>query len=160
MTVWDNFFIAQLGASAALLGLLFVGVSINLNRILSIPRLPDRAFQSLVLLLTILIISTLFLVPGQSTLGLGIEILVVGVSVWLTNTWLDIGNIRKVEKKFLRIYYRVMILGQIASLSYIAGGIISIMFGTNGFYFVVPAVIFSFIKAIIDAWVLLIEINR
>jgi hypothetical protein len=31
---WGNFFIAQVGASAALAGLIFVGVSINLERIL------------------------------------------------------------------------------------------------------------------------------
>jgi hypothetical protein len=30
---WANFFIAQVGAAAALTGLIFVGVSINLNKI-------------------------------------------------------------------------------------------------------------------------------
>jgi hypothetical protein len=34
MTGWENFFIAEMGASAALVGLIFVGVSINLTRIL------------------------------------------------------------------------------------------------------------------------------
>jgi len=32
--------------------------------------------------------------------------------------------------------------------------------GDVGLYWIVPAVIFSFLKAIIDAWVLLVEINR
>ncbi len=45
MTGWENFFVAEVGASAALAGLIFVGVSINLNRILSLPRLPDRALR-------------------------------------------------------------------------------------------------------------------
>jgi len=160
MTIWDGFFMAQVGASAALLGLLFVGISINLNRILSISRLPERAFQSLVLLLAVLVLSTLFLVPGQSTLEIGLEILGVGIVAWLGNTWLDIGNIRKIEKKFLSRYLIMAALGQAALFCYIVGGIFSIKFGSNGFYFVVPAVILSYIKAIADAWVLLIEINR
>jgi len=43
MTGWENFFIAEVGASAALAGLIFFGVSINLTGILSLPRLADRA---------------------------------------------------------------------------------------------------------------------
>ena len=37
---WANFFFAEVGASAALVGLLFVAVSINLKRILEVPGLP------------------------------------------------------------------------------------------------------------------------
>ena len=39
---WVNFFVAQCGASAALLGLIFVSVSLNLTKILSHPLLPGR----------------------------------------------------------------------------------------------------------------------
>ncbi|HYB02575.1 MAG TPA: hypothetical protein VED37_20280 [Ktedonobacteraceae bacterium] len=65
MNGWENFFIAEVGASAALLGLIFVGVSINLTRILSISGLPNRALLALIILLTILVISSLLLVPEQ-----------------------------------------------------------------------------------------------
>jgi len=57
MDQWQSFFVAEAGASAALTGLVFVGVSINLSRILSFPKLPSRAFGALLLLLTILISS-------------------------------------------------------------------------------------------------------
>ena len=56
MIGWENFFIAEVGASAALLGLIFVGVSINLTRIISIPGLPNRALLALIILLTILVV--------------------------------------------------------------------------------------------------------
>jgi hypothetical protein len=40
---WHDFLIAAVGASAALLGRLFVTVSINLEDILTYPHLPGRA---------------------------------------------------------------------------------------------------------------------
>ena len=43
-TPWQIFLAAELGAGASLTGLLFVAVSINLERILSFPKLrPGRA---------------------------------------------------------------------------------------------------------------------
>lgn len=35
MPGWENFFVAQVGASAALAGLVFVGISINLTKIVA-----------------------------------------------------------------------------------------------------------------------------
>ena len=57
MEQWQNFLLAETGASAALTGLDFVGVSINLKRILSLPKLPSRALAALLLLLMILVLS-------------------------------------------------------------------------------------------------------
>jgi hypothetical protein len=39
---WANFFVAEVGAAAAPSGLIIVAISINLQRILSFPQLPDR----------------------------------------------------------------------------------------------------------------------
>jgi len=65
MSGWDNFFIAQVGASAAFAGLVFVGVSINLTKIVAVPRQVGFALEALVVLLDVLITSSLLLVPGQ-----------------------------------------------------------------------------------------------
>jgi modulator of FtsH protease len=53
-----------------------------------------------------------------------------------------------------------MAFTQVAMLPYIIGGIVMIESGTSGVGWLAPAAIFSFLKAILDAWVLLIEINR
>src|SRR5262249_51640091 len=47
---WDSFFVAQVSASAALTGLVFVALSINLQRIMNFPQLVDRAAEALIVL--------------------------------------------------------------------------------------------------------------
>ena len=160
MIGWESFFIAQVGASAALTGLLFVGVSINLTRIISLPGLPNRALLALILLLTILIVCSLLLVPGQTLTFVGIEVLVVGLVVWTIATTIDVTILRKKDPDYRLPYVFNMVLSQFAVLPYVIAGIIVLTRGAGGLYWVVPAIVVSFIKAVLDAWVLLVEINR
>jgi hypothetical protein len=63
---WHDFFVVVAGAAAVLAGLVFVGVSINLDTIMSNPGygLPGRALEALVLLVAVLIATILLLVPA------------------------------------------------------------------------------------------------
>jgi hypothetical protein len=70
---WGELFLAGAGASAALAGLLFVAISINLERILQGAGLPGRAGEAIVLLVAVLVVSMLGLVPGQSLRVLGMD---------------------------------------------------------------------------------------
>jgi modulator of FtsH protease len=47
---WSDFALAQVGASAALLGLVFVGISINLRDFVDSRTLVNRAFEAIVML--------------------------------------------------------------------------------------------------------------
>lgn len=158
--MWSEFFVAIAGAAAALTGLIFVGVSINLTRILSFSRLPDRAFQAIILMLTVLIISVLCLVPGQSTFLIGLELLCIGIITWTVVLRLDLRILRQTSKEYKTQFLVLMPLTQFAVVPYIIAGIMVLSEGLGGFYWLVPAVVFSFIKAVLDAWVLLVEINR
>ncbi len=71
---WANFLIAEVGAIAALTGLIIVAVSINLQRILSFPQLPGRAAEMLIMLVGALLVCSFGLMPGQSVKQLGGEI--------------------------------------------------------------------------------------
>jgi len=160
MEQWQNFLLAEAGASAALTGLIFVGVSINLKRILSLPKLPNRALEALLLLLTILVVSSLLLVPQQSMSLAGIEVLLIGIGIWTSIIVLDLRILRGTKRQF-RLQHGVnMVLSQLATLPYVVGGTIMVLNGANGLYWLVPAFIFAFLKALLDAWVLLVEINR
>src|ERR1700683_2915403 len=78
-TAWTNFFVAEVGAAAALSGLIIVAISINLQRILSFPQLPGRAAEMLILLVGALTACSLALMPGQPLKVLGGEILAAGL---------------------------------------------------------------------------------
>jgi hypothetical protein len=68
---WTNVFLAEAGASAALLGLLFVGVSINLGAISLAERadLRAKAEQAFSNLLYVLAISLILLGPDSDSVG-------------------------------------------------------------------------------------------
>jgi hypothetical protein len=157
---WDNFFIAQTGAAAALTGLLFVAVSINLNRVLEGRHLPTRALQSITLLLNILIISSLMLIPRQSLLVIGIEALLMGIIIWIITLKLSLLILSTTPAEYKKTSRINFYLIQLAVLPFPAAGICILFFSEKGIYLLVPGILFSFSKAIADAWILLVEINR
>ena len=63
---WNSFFTAQAGAFAALTGLVFVALSINLKEILSSPGLPGRAGEAVIVLVTPVLVGLSGLLPHQS----------------------------------------------------------------------------------------------
>jgi len=97
---WSNFFLAQVGASAALTGLIFVGVSVNLTRILEYAALPDRALEAIIVLVQVLLVSSLVLVPQQPHELLGAELLVVGCATWATVVYLGVRSLRATDRQY------------------------------------------------------------
>jgi len=160
MNGWENFLGAQVGASAALLGLLFVSVSINLNKILSHPVLPGRAFGALLMMLVVLIISSLLLAPDQPMKLIGAEVLVIGLAAWATIVRIDFNTLKLAQAEYRLRATLLIAINQIALILYVACGVAILVAGKAGLYILVPAVATSFIKVMLDAWVLLIEINR
>ena len=160
MHEWNDFYVAVAGAAAALTGLLFVGISISLTKILSTPILPMRASISLILLAAILIFSVLLLIPLEKKNSIGYEIIALGFVVWIIITRADMKIYTQAPQEYKRHSLFYLLFDQLAILPYIIGGFCIVLIGEAGFYWIVPAIILSFIKSVLDAWVLLIEINR
>jgi len=160
MREWANFLIAEVGASAALTGLIFVGVSINLAKILSVPILPDRALEALLLLLSALVVSSVLLIPGQSRMVIGSEVTALGSGIWLAISAINLRIARNILAEYRRETILMILVSQVAVIAYIVAGVLILSVGFFGMYLLVPAVLLSIVKANLDAWVLLVEINR
>ena len=165
MNAWHDFFLAQAGAAGVLTGLVFVGVSINLQTIVSDPRsgLAGRAAEALILLVAVLVASVLVLVPGQGKGLLGAEVLVVGLAAWGWIAAIQLPRLREwgTMRADLRVSFVLrVVLGQVATLTLVIAGLAVLWVGPGGLYWLVASTVFSVLAALADAWVLLVEINR
>ena len=152
--------IAEAGASAALTGLVFVAVSINLEKVLSYPSVPGRAAESITQLFSVLIIASLCLVPNQSSPALGWELLLLGLGQWTLVGILQVRHrIRHRGEPWHWIGTRV-VFNTLASLPVGVAGISLLVHAGGGLYWLVPGILFSLIAGVCHAWVLLVEILR
>jgi len=157
---WSSFFSAQVSASAALAGLIFVAVSINLTTILAGRLLIARSAQALCTLTGVLLAGTCCLVPGQLATVLGSELAGIGAAIWLASTVLQYRASDRNPYVSRGQKILLALLTQMATLPYVAAGVSLLMLRGGGLYWMLPGAVFSFTIALLDAWVLLIEIQR
>jgi hypothetical protein len=157
---WVEFGVAVAGAAAVLTGLVFVSVSINLERVLQVPGLPDRAGESVLMFLAVLIYSLFLLLPGQSTTALGIELLITGlifaaVLILVAALGFRRPTFQPLSWKITRI---VAALG--SSAPAVVAGVTLIAEAGGGLYWLFAAIVLAFLAGVGNAWVLLVEVVR
>jgi hypothetical protein len=153
---WGELFLAEAGASAALGGLLFVAVSINLQRIVAIRSLPGAALGSIVLM-----VSTFALVPEQPRWLLGGEVLVVGLVAWSIQTAIWVRALRApVPDQPRWVPVLSVVVTQAATVPIVVAGVSLLLGAGGGLYWLVPGMAFSLVVAVVNAWVLLVEVVR
>ena len=157
---WSTLFAALVGASATLAGLIFVAVSINLANIVKSRPLVARAAKALLALMLVLIVSIYALIPGASDRTLGCDILFSSAISWILVTLAQHRSSYKNPYISRRIHVIYTVLTQFASLPFIITGLSLIVHTGGGLNWLPTGVILSFIVAFMDAWVLLIEIQR
>jgi hypothetical protein len=98
---WHDLFVMVGGVAGALIGLLFVAISINLDRIITGANLPRRALETVAVLVAILTVAVLGLVP-QPGWAIGVETLLLagGVLILLVGRLRHLG--RSVEQRRFR----------------------------------------------------------
>jgi hypothetical protein len=155
---WHEFFVAAVGASAALLGLLFVAISINLKLILKHRHLPGRAAGTLGTLLSVLVVCSFGLVPGQSNRTLGVEILATGIVVATQAIWVSAGKRGQGDPLSWTLGNLPLLL--FPPLALVGGGCSLLAGSGGGFYWVLAGTVLTFVAASVNAWVFLVEILR
>jgi modulator of FtsH protease len=155
MSDWNDFFVAEVSASAALAGLLFVAISINLSQILKHPHLATRALEALATLLCVLFVSTFALVPGQSLRTQGIETCGTGLATWGLLTFAFTRTRKSGYETFLRYFF-----DQAPPIPFAIAGVLNSIGDSNGTYWVVPGTLLCTLSGVYYAWVLLVEIQR
>ena len=161
MEAWGGFFTASAGAAATLAGLLVVAISINLNRIMGVPGLPNRAAAALVPLGGILTVSMLALVPLQPVRRRGGAIFFVGGAVGVGSAYFQIRSFQIVgAPPPPSLLWSHVVLHQVQNLPVVVGGFLMLNQVQGGLYWLVPGVIACLLGGILNAWVLLIEILR
>ncbi len=159
--MWTNFFVAAAGASAALAGLVFVAISVNIGRILQVPHLPTRAGATIGSLVLILVSSMDALIP-QAHWAMGIQIFIVSVAaLWLQglSAWRGL-SLRKQMNRPLWEPTLNAILGPIQILPFVIGAMLLAAQGDSGIYWIARGCVLVFVLSTFNAWVLLVEILR
>jgi hypothetical protein len=155
---WTDLFVAAAGASAALTGLVFVAVSINIQEILRLPGVPDRALATLMLLLGAVVISLLPLIPDQSGAALGLELVLVGLAFIAVIGVTGGRSFTRSDNPAVRI--ELVVLAGLGTFPYVVGGVLVLADAGGGLYWVIAGVIGAIVGAVLNAWVLLVEILR
>jgi hypothetical protein len=157
-SAWTDMFVAAAGASAALAGLVFVAVSINIERILALEGMPDRALQTLIQLLAVVVFSLLALAPGQSNTTLGLELVALAIPLTLASSWL-ISRALKARGGGTLLDPRVFVIAT-GTVPFVVAGVSLILDAGGGLYWLLAGVVAAVIGGVLNAWVLLVEILR
>jgi len=157
---WSDFLVASSGATGALAGLVFVALSINLGKILTLEGVPERAGETILLLASGLIGSLAALIPHETPSQLGLWLIVLWLPTWLVPTLIQIHDFAK--RRYYRAYQAIIrfLLFQAATVPLLLAGMSLMGHFSGGLLWFASGLIISLIVALYNAWVLLVEIMR
>jgi hypothetical protein len=161
---WSELFICAGGATAALSGLIFVGLSVNLEAVLQADRaagenfLTGRALEALVALLNVTVISIVALTPTISRAVLATFILVVAAESAISPVR-ALRASRHSKHRRASTIQRIVTAAALTSTLLAAG--VTLAAGSGGGLDWLPAAfVLAIFVAAINAWILLVEVQR
>jgi modulator of FtsH protease len=151
MSDWHDFAVMLGGAAAALTGLVFVAVSIQLRTLAVDPSLRRRASSSLLFLFTIVAASAAVLAP-QSPRAVGAEFLalvLLGTAVGRPGAAVALKQTNRLDKVLVAVRTPTGVLGIIADLSLISER-------GSGMYLAAPCLVITLGVTLGSAWAVLV----
>jgi modulator of FtsH protease len=157
---WTDLYLGMLGAAAALTGLLFVSISVNLERVVKMGGVPERGLETLVLMLGVILLSMQVLQPqSQESFGRSVFLLatlqIIGVS------FLQYRRIKLTEGRGRgHILVLNTVTNQLPGWLMLIGAVSIHEHTGSGMYWLNSALIAAIISYFSNAWILLVEIIR
>jgi modulator of FtsH protease len=164
VAAWHDFFVAAAGAAAALSGLIFVAVSINLRTILDQEKeagssyLTGRALESLAALLVVLGISLVGLDPSVSGVVFAAVLLTCAAGSCISPVRAALGY-RSTHVKPIAFSLRMFLAGLLVAGYATAGATLPADVG-GGLHWLPFCFILAVTVAASNAWILLVEVLR
>lgn len=154
---WNNFFLMVGGGAAALAGLIFVAMSINLVKIVQNTTHKNRAINMLTGFTAVFMASGFALIGNQSPGMLGLEWL----ALWVVATVLFVrGYVIALRSGMSSIGLTPprLVGGTLCYLAEVAGAVLLILGNGAGFYIAAVGITILFAFLISGAWLLMIGI--
>ena len=161
---WGDLFAAAAGASAALSGLIFVGLSVNLRAILDADKqsgqnfLIGRGLEALVAQLNVLVISLVALTPAIPRGALAAFILIVTAESAISPSRVLMVSRRQPSASLTTIVR--LITASRADRDVFRGWCHPAAGAGGGLYWLPASFVLAIIVAAVNAWVLLVEVLR
>jgi modulator of FtsH protease len=146
------------GGSAALLGLLFVVVSIHLRVVVDDPVLRRRAEIMLGLLATTFAASAALLIPGQGRQALGIELMPIAL-VYITLSTLATFRATRSRHGVSRDRLARFFFGELSAGLIFAGGLGLFVHALGGAYLVATGIVLGVLSATLAIWMLFVGLE-
>jgi modulator of FtsH protease len=160
---WHDFYRVMGGAAAALMGLLFVSLSLNAGLIMrrEDARLRALAGQTFVNFMLVLMFAALVLIPHQGPLGLGLPLLAI-----------DLAGLYVTGRRFLQMrrdppragwrgpLLRRFVIPGICFITVLCVSISILLGATAGLYWLVPVSVLLIFQGLLNAWDLLLRLRR
>ncbi len=156
---WSNFFVMVGGGAAALAGLVFIAMSINLSIITRDATHKSRAIATMTGFTAVFMICALALMGNQSYRWIGVEWLVV--SIVPTITYIRVYfRAKKVGRSSVGLSIRRFIAGAACYVAQIIGSALLIAGYVAGLYVASVAMVLSFAFFISGAWLLITGVQE
>ena len=153
---WNNFFILVGSGAAALTGLVFVAITINLKGVAQDATHRYRAINMLSGFTSILIVSSFALMGHQTYRTLGIEWLIVSLLAAAINTNGYVQAFRLDGSSRYALSYVRMVGGSACYLGQIIGSLLLYFGSGTGVYIGATALIVNFCYLISGSWLLIV----
>ena len=155
---WHDLFVMSGSAAAALAGLLFVAVSLNLEHVLKYNNLPALAAQSVAVLIELVLLSAFALAPDQGPIAFGAEVLATGAALAVIVLVPNLRSLAAVDRRAWKA--RRVVVAVAPTVPVLVAGVLLLVGASGALDWLLAEIVTGLTVSAYNAWVLLVEIRR